>query len=108
MVHVGLNDGTFGTHAIRSESGPQCDRHSHNQLMCLQRSAAPSRLMPTGVCDGIGYGFNTKSAIVRLGAVEISKFAVRFFPQQARSMCASVLDHLCASQQPGPHGHKGM
>mmetsp|Transcript_34620 Transcript_34620/g.98533 ORF Transcript_34620/g.98533 Transcript_34620/m.98533 type:complete len:1052 (+) Transcript_34620:79-3234(+) len=45
-----------------------------------------------GVCDGIGYGFNTKSAIVRLGAVEISKFAVRFFPQQAS---AAALHEAC-------------
>uniref|UniRef100_A0A0N5C6D2 Glycerol-3-phosphate dehydrogenase [NAD(+)] n=1 Tax=Strongyloides papillosus TaxID=174720 RepID=A0A0N5C6D2_STREA len=33
-----------------------------------------------GISDGLGYGDNTKAAIIRLGLMEITKFAERFYP----------------------------
>ncbi|CAK9065400.1 unnamed protein product, partial [Durusdinium trenchii] len=34
-----------------------------------------------GFCDGLEMGHNTKAAIIRLGAVEMAKFANRFYPE---------------------------
>ncbi|CAJ1453511.1 unnamed protein product [Effrenium voratum] len=36
-----------------------------------------------GFCDGLSMGHNTKAAVIRLGAVELAKFAQRFYPQQS-------------------------
>ena len=36
-----------------------------------------------GFCDGLDMGHNTKAAVIRLGAVEMSKFAQRFYPQHS-------------------------
>uniref|UniRef100_A0A0K0G0B8 Glycerol-3-phosphate dehydrogenase [NAD(+)] n=1 Tax=Strongyloides venezuelensis TaxID=75913 RepID=A0A0K0G0B8_STRVS len=33
-----------------------------------------------GISDGLGYGDNTKAAIIRLGLMEITKFAERYYP----------------------------
>uniref|UniRef100_A0A0K0ECC0 Glycerol-3-phosphate dehydrogenase [NAD(+)] n=1 Tax=Strongyloides stercoralis TaxID=6248 RepID=A0A0K0ECC0_STRER len=33
-----------------------------------------------GISDGLGYGDNTKAAIIRLGLMEITKFVEKFFP----------------------------
>ncbi len=33
-----------------------------------------------GVCDGLGYGGNTKAAIMRLGLMEMKKFAQMLYP----------------------------
>eukprot|EP00435_Cladocopium_sp_Y103_P052798 s344_g16.t1 len=36
-----------------------------------------------GFCDGLEMGHNTKAAIIRLGAVELGKFANRFYPEHS-------------------------
>ena len=36
-----------------------------------------------GFCDGLEMGHNTKAAIIRLGAVEMAKFANRFYPEHS-------------------------
>lgn len=48
--------------------------------------------LASGISDGLGYGTNTKAAVVRLGAVELNKFAVHFFPQQS---AATALNEAC-------------
>eukprot|EP00929_Paragymnodinium_shiwhaense_P036873 TRINITY_DN19717_c0_g3_i1.p1 TRINITY_DN19717_c0_g3~~TRINITY_DN19717_c0_g3_i1.p1 ORF type:complete len:1043 (-),score=254.61 TRINITY_DN19717_c0_g3_i1:322-3450(-) len=48
--------------------------------------------LASGFSDGIGLGYNSKAAIVRLGAVEISRFAKRFYPQK---FAAYALHEAC-------------
>jgi len=36
-----------------------------------------------GFCDGLELGHNSKAAVIRLGAVELAKFASRFYPEEA-------------------------
>ena len=36
-----------------------------------------------GFCDGLLMGHNTKAAVIRLGAVEMAKFAQRFYPEHS-------------------------
>ena len=33
-----------------------------------------------GICDGLGYGSNTKAAIIRRGLIEMKELASRMFP----------------------------
>eukprot|EP00928_Gymnodinium_smaydae_P053739 TRINITY_DN37665_c0_g1_i1.p1 TRINITY_DN37665_c0_g1~~TRINITY_DN37665_c0_g1_i1.p1 ORF type:complete len:1008 (-),score=145.47 TRINITY_DN37665_c0_g1_i1:51-3074(-) len=37
--------------------------------------------LASGLCDGLSLGSNTKAAIIRIGAVELSEFAARFYPE---------------------------
>ncbi|VEL18909.1 unnamed protein product, partial [Protopolystoma xenopodis] len=38
----------------------------------------------SGITDGLGYGDNTKAAIIRLGFMEMRNFIFRFFPDRSK------------------------
>jgi glycerol-3-phosphate dehydrogenase (NAD+) len=39
-----------------------------------------------GFCDGLGFGDNTKAAVIRLGLMEMIKFSEVFYPCNLKSI----------------------
>jgi hypothetical protein len=43
-----------------------------------------------GIADGLGFGDNTKAAVIRLGLMEMITFVENFYPGLLKSGCAET------------------
>lgn len=56
-------------------------------VVCLQNIVA----VGAGFADGLGFGDNTKAAVIRLGLMEMIKFCEVFYPGGYLHLCAQNL-----------------
>lgn len=77
-VTVAANDPAFGQHLASCLHGPRFRAYTSDDLVGVQVGGAVKNVLAiaTGLSDGLGFGANTRAALITRGIAEISRMGV--------------------------------
>src|SRR5204863_5093813 len=77
-VTLASRDADFAREAARAIHGPAFRVYSSDDLVGVEVAGAVKNVMAiaVGICDGLGYGYNARAALITRGLAEITRLGV--------------------------------
>jgi glycerol-3-phosphate dehydrogenase (NAD(P)+) len=87
-VTIASDDGEFARHIVHDWHSPLLRLYANDDLVGVEVGGAVKNVMAiaTGVADGLGFGLNTRAALITRGLAEMTRFATALGASQQTMM----------------------